>query len=134
MTETLAREKLHILDFLNRPTTFPTTRDSDADLVRRINQIPQVLDHGEALDRDIKYHDKRLEILEELEQLRTKPAHPGNPSPAEKEKLQADIELLAAVDAEYAAQVKADRIKITPTTALRDSQADWIKGRFGIIS
>ncbi|MDB5293362.1 MAG: hypothetical protein JWL69_4603, partial [Phycisphaerales bacterium] len=117
INEKLAREMAHLLDFMDRPTKFPTTRDSDLDLVRRVNQIPQALDRAEALDRDSKYHDKRLELLQEIEELRNNPAQPGRLSKSEQQKLDADTALLAALDAEYAAQVKADRIKLHPTTA-----------------
>jgi hypothetical protein len=117
VTEKLVRESYHLLDFLHRPTTFPTTRDSELDLERRANQIPRVLDRAETLDRDLKYHNRRLEILGEIEELKGSGARSRKLTGNERQQLEADIHLLAAVDAEYAAQVKADQIKLKSTTA-----------------
>jgi hypothetical protein len=110
--ERLSRETLHVLEFLERPATFPSTRESQLDLARRIDEIPRRLDRLEAIDRDSKYHNKRLELLLEMEELRAKTKAPdAGTAKAAKTQLDADAALLAATDAKYRAEVEADKIK-----------------------
>lgn len=113
IVEKLSREQLHSMDFIfNQPTTFPSTQASEKDLVARIKMINPTLDRAEVVDRDVKYHAKRLEILEEIDELSSR-----DNTAIIHQKLTAERELLNAVDAEYAAQVKADAIHTPlPTT------------------
>jgi hypothetical protein len=115
----LTREQAHLLEFvIDRPTTFPSTRESQLDLARRVDQIPRMLDKSVELGRDLPYHSKRLELLQEIQELRSKATGANDAAQANKNKLDADESLLAATDAEHAAQVRVDQLKAQrPTTA-----------------
>jgi hypothetical protein len=114
--ERLARDTSRILDFLDRPTTFPSTRASLLDLTRRVDQIPGVLDRAAELYRDLEYHNKRLELLQEIHELAPAARNADDAGKAAREKLEANTALVAALDAQYKAQVKADRLKSPPAT------------------
>jgi hypothetical protein len=132
--ERLLRETSHMLDFLNRPATFPSTRESQLDLARRIDQIPVQLDRAEVVSRDLKYHNKRLELLDEMEGLRAKSkAGDADAAKAAKSHLDADAALLAATDEQYRAEVVADKLKrranTTRTATTRSSTAPADSGK-----
>jgi hypothetical protein len=100
----LAIGSLHLLDFLDRPSTFPSDQDSQRDLAQRIDRIPAVLKRGEEIDRDSKYHLKRATTLREIHELKTAPAGTS------KAKLEAEVRLLKATDDADKAQVVVDNI------------------------
>lgn len=116
VVERLMRETSHLLDFLNRPATFPSDEESEKDLARRIEQIPRALDRTEVIDRDLKYHNKRLELLQEMAESRNEIARGGPDAQAARQKLRADADLLAATDAQYKAQLAADKIRSVAAT------------------
>jgi hypothetical protein len=113
IVEQLKREQAHILDFLDRPTTFPTEAASAEDLLRRMERLPQILDRMEYLGREIPYHDKRLDLLDEIDELKSSLV--AKPDPQAEQKLDATQKLLVATDAQYTAQVAADSIKHSAT-------------------
>ena len=103
-------------ELLNRPATFPTTRDAQLDLAGRVERVPAVVDRGEALLRELEYRVKRLSLLEQVGELRTATTRPGEDGRAAGERLVAAQDLLKATDAAYAAQAKFDRLT-APATA-----------------
>jgi hypothetical protein len=112
--EKLALESIHLLDFLSRPTTFPTTRASQLDLAKRLEQIPAMLDREDQLNRDVTHHEKRLTLLKQIDSLQKSGENP--------EKLAAVKELVAALDQLAAAQAKLDRLTPAGTPATQPVQ------------
>lgn len=117
--ERLARETSTLLNFLDRPTTFPSTREAMRDLAERINRIPAVLNRAAELERDAPYHNKRFELLSEMEALRATARQAGKAGAAATEKLAAQERLLSALDEQYRAQVRLDQLSAPSTRPSR---------------
>ena len=104
--EKLSLESIHLLDFLSRPGPFPTTRESQLDLARRLSSIPAMMDREDIVNRDVAHHERRLALLQQMA---------VQEKAGETEKLTASKDLLAALDNLAVAQAKVD--KLNPTTA-----------------
>lgn len=98
--ERLSLESIHLLDLLSRPASFPTARDSQLDLAKRLQQIPTMLDREDRLNRDIAHHERRLAVLK---QIAAAEKNGGN-----AEQLAAAKETLEALDKLATAQAKLD--------------------------
>lgn len=101
LLEKLSLESIHLLDFLSRPNHFATTRESQLDLAKRLEQIPARLDQEERLNRDVAHHERRLALLKQIAALE---------KAGDTEKLAIAKETLAALDNLAAAQAKLDAV------------------------
>jgi hypothetical protein len=111
VVERLNRERLKLFNYYTQPHgTYPTPAAATDALVKRIEQIPRIVDEVARNDTEAKYHDKRLEVLDKIDELRARP-----PSEHSAAALRAAQSLLDATDKAHAAEVLLDSIESTTT-------------------
>jgi hypothetical protein len=102
LLEKLSLESIHLLDFLSRPGSFPTTRESQLDLAKRLDRIPAMLDQEARISRDVAHHERRLAVLKRIGELTVTGQNPNE--------LAASKALLAALDQLAVEQAKVDTL------------------------
>lgn len=91
--ENLIQEQMRLLDFLDVPKRFPSEAARVDDLVERLERIPSIVDRTGFLSEEIPFHEKRIELLKQIDQLK-----PQSNDSQTAEKLGAAQRLLESMD------------------------------------